>query len=185
MALDPTQQPEAQPLAPAADGEHPERVAAAVEGAVRDDHRVALPAAAAEEEAAPGGDDAPVDRHRQAPPAPAVAAADVAGHEGGDETRAQIHIPDLGRLQHARAVAAGTGDAKALKRASDQPPRGADREQTRDRLDSEQAVRAADPSPPAGLERADADLDRVHLGKAASHVDRVPAAEDLRAEREA
>src|SRR3954462_4351563 len=105
MALDPTQQPEAQPPAPAADGEHLERVAAGVEGAVRDDHRVALPAAAAEEEAPPGGDDAPVDRDRKPPPAPAPPAADVAGDEGRDEARAGIHIPDLGRLEHARAVA--------------------------------------------------------------------------------
>src|SRR4051812_3932346 len=182
MALDPTQQPEAQPLAPAADGEHLEGVATGVEGAVRDDHRVALPAAAAKEEAPPCGDDAPVDRDREATPAPAVAAPDVAGHKGGDEPRARIHAPDLGGLQHARVVAAGTGDAQAPEGSPDQAPRRPDREQARDRADSEQTVRAADPPSPAGLEGADADLDRVHLGQATAHVDGMPAAEDLRAE---
>src|ERR687887_519963 len=82
IALDPTQQPEAEPLAPVADRQHFDLVATDVEPALRHDHRVPLAARASEEEAARRGRDESVDGDRERTALAAAAAAGVAGHQG-------------------------------------------------------------------------------------------------------
>src|SRR5215208_866475 len=101
IALDPTQQPEAEPLSPARHSQHRQRVGPRVERVLRNEDRVALTAPSTEEVAAARRHDSPVDGYRQGVSAASSATADVPGHEAGQEARGRIDAADLVRPQHA------------------------------------------------------------------------------------